>query len=308
MAALRRDEGSGPGLRSSRATAPTPPSCGIAYVMTSNSTSFAPLIQRGRPPLRVLESLVRARGPVHNMGAGSRPVRDGLGRDAVPYSHGYVKPGGARPDDHGLQRPVHGLGLQLHPNPILLDAEPDGHAGKQSATRRCLDNASDAERQTASTVASLVQAVTLSLQDRGDPDDPWQRTDPERLGSGSPTRALPGAADFYIGLLLPDRQYRSPSSRPRVASPSEALADLGRSGPWRQACPLGAPFSTAVPSFLSCGWLGTEPRGNHTFFLPGDAGGGAGRRDRPAATRSSESRPHPSVPLSQPPSTSGNSL
>lgn len=85
------------------------------------------------------------------------------------------------------------------------------------------------------------------------------------LSGGVTNPGLPGAADFYAGILRPDGTIQFFTSTGGIAVGN--VSNLATFQPIATGIPLGAAFSVSLPNFYSSQWTGTEVRGNYVFFV-----------------------------------------
>ena len=85
------------------------------------------------------------------------------------------------------------------------------------------------------------------------------------LGYGLANPGRPGAADLYLGIVLPDGSLLFFTEGGGIAFGS--LAELSSFAPFIEAIPLGAASTVDGSVFVSYVLTGSEPSGNYTFFL-----------------------------------------
>jgi peptidyl-Asp metalloendopeptidase len=241
---------------------PNPPSCGLGFLLTVNTTAFAPFAFSVVDRLCASGNLSFAHELGHNMGAHHDPYVAGTDKTLFPYSHGYVDlPGRIRTimayNDQCAASGFNCTRLPYFSTPAFtVGGRPIGNA--------TTSNNASTLAQTASTVASFLQAVSVSLSASITPATvgPGQ-TLSGSIGLNNP--GLTGAADLFVGMLLPDGATVAFFINGGVAMGS--LADFTSFQPLAAGVSLAAPFSASVPGFFSYTWSGSEPHGGYTFFF-----------------------------------------
>jgi hypothetical protein len=85
---------------------------------------------------------------------------------------------------------------------------------------------------------------------------------------------IPGAADFYVGLLRPDGNVEFFTSLDTTVFGN--VDDLSSFQPIATSVSLAAPFTVTAPNFYTRPWTGNEPRGAYTFFVAAVKAGALG--------------------------------
>ncbi len=240
-----------------------PPSCGLGYLLTVNSANFAPFALNVVELLCASANLSYAHELGHNMGAHHDPYVAGSDKTVFPYSHGFVDPAAqlrtvmAYNDQCAAAR-VNCTRIPYFSSPLLT------YGLRVLGTAATSDNARTFA-QTAPTVATFRQALTLSLQ-AGVNQSTFTAGQSLTAAMGLTNPGLPESADLYVGLVLPDTQTVV------FFTGAGAIAfgrvdDLASFRPIVARMDLGSPFDASVPNFFTYQWTGTEPHGGYTFFV-----------------------------------------
>ncbi len=243
-----------------------PPGCGISFLMTINSTGFAPFGFNIVDRLCASSNLSFAHELGHNMAAHHDPFVAGPDPTLFPYSHGYVDLVARFRTvmAHNDQCAASGFTCQR----IQYFSTPDfTFVGRLVGNASISDN-SRTLAQTANTVANLRQALTPPPTPLASVNQPaFVAGQTLIITGGLDNPGMPGTADVYAGVLLPDgtilffTDLVTPTSGIAVGS----VADLASFRSIAVGVSLAAPFSVTVP--ISYSWSGGEPRGGFVFFV-----------------------------------------
>lgn len=245
-------------------THPTP--CAIAFLMTTNSTAFAPFGFSVVDRIVASLALSFAHELGHNMAAHHDPFVAGPDPTLFPYSHGHV-------DLVARFRTVMAHNNQCAASGFICTriqffSTPDlTFVGRLIGDASISDN-SRTLAQTANTVANLRQALTPPPTPLASVNQPaFVAGQTMIITGGLVNPGMPGAADVYAGVLLPDgtilffTDLVTPTSGIAVGS----VADLASFRSIAVGVSLAAPFS--VTNFVSYSWSEGEPRGGFVFFV-----------------------------------------
>ena len=249
---------------------PNPSACGIGYLMTTNSTGFAPFGFNVVDRICASGNLSFAHELGHNMGAHHDPLVAGTEATLFPYSHGYV-------DLVARFRTIMAYVDQCTATPpkvscprIPFFSTPAlTFSGRAIGTAVASDN-SRTLGQTASTVANLRQALTAPPMVLASVNQPAFAGGQTLVAGGTLNdTGQPGAADVYAGVLMPDGTAAFFTNPVNLTSGVAlgSVANLASFRPLAAGVALTAPFSVSVPNFFSYQRTGTEPTGGFVFFI-----------------------------------------
>jgi hypothetical protein len=249
---------------------PNPSSCGIGYLMTTNSTGFAPFGFNVVDRICASGNLSFAHELGHNMGAHHDPFVAGSDAALFPYSHGYV-------DLVARVRTIMAYNDQCAATPpgvscprIPFFSTPDlTFGGRVIGTAVASDN-SRTLGQTASTIASLRQAFTSPPMVLASVNQPAFAVGQTLVtGATLDNTGQPGAADVYAGILMPDGTVVFFTNPVNLTSDVAvgSIANPTSFRPLAAGVALTTPLSVNVPSFFSYQRTGTEPSGGFVFFI-----------------------------------------
>jgi hypothetical protein len=249
---------------------PNPPSCGIGYLMTTNSTDFAPFGFSVVDRICASGNLTFAHELGHNMGAHHDPFVAAAEPTLFPYSHGYV-------DLVARFRTIMAYVDLCTATPpgvscprIPFFSTPDlTFSGRVIGTAVASDNARTLG-QTASTVANLRQALIPPPMVLASVNQPAFTVGQTLVTGGTlDNTGQPGAADVYAGILMPDSTIVFFTNPVNLTSDvaSGSIANLTSFRPLAAGVALTAPFAANVPSFFSYQRTGDELTGGFVFFI-----------------------------------------
>lgn len=250
---------------------PAPPFCGIGYVMSTNSTTFASAAFSVVDRICASSNLSFAHELGHNMAAHHDPFVAGSAPILFPYSHGYV-------DVVARVRTIMAYNDQCRDAGFSCFRIPYFSTPNLTVNGRVIGTASTSDNtrtlnQTARTVANLRQALTSPLTLSiavNQPSFAVGQTLVTTVGLTNP--GMPETADIYVSCLLPDGTivFFTGGADFAVGTPD----NLASFRPVVTRVPLEAPFSVTVPS--SYRWTGAEPRGGFALLLLAVKAGGLG--------------------------------
>jgi peptidyl-Asp metalloendopeptidase len=244
--------------------------CGRGYQLTANSTAFAPnafsVVERSCASA----NLTFPHELGHNMGADHDVFV--IGTDAVfsPYSHGWV-------DLVGKFRTIMAYPDQCTAASTTCPKVTFFSTPGKTVTGRVVGNATTANNarvlgETANTVANFRTALTSPLAITAAVNQPTFTVGQTLVTSVSLNHpgGVAGAADFYVGLLLPNGSavfFTSVTITPTSGYALGTITNFASYRPIATGIPLGAPFTANIPSFFAYARGAGDPTGGLAFFL-----------------------------------------
>ena len=240
-----------------------PPFCGLAYVMSVNTTAFAPFALSVVELLCATSNLTFAHELGHNMGAHHDPYVAKSDKTIFPYSHGFVDQAAqlrtimAYNDQCAAAR-VNCTRVPHFSSPIVT------FAGRVLGTASTSDNARTFN-ETAATVASFEQGLSLSLH-AGVNQSTFVIGQTLTASIGLTNPGVIEFADVYAGLVLPDGQTVVFLTGPAAIALGR-VDTLASFQPIAAGIDLATSFDASVPNLFSYQWTGAEPKGSYMFFV-----------------------------------------
>ena len=248
---------------------PTAP-CGIGFVMRSLSASFAAnafnVVERDCASSNL--SFPHELG--HNMGANHDAFVIGGDIGLAIYSKGWV-------DLTGKFRTIMAYNDQCAIAGFNCQRIPYFSSPNKTFNGRTVGNAATADNsrtlsESANTVANFRQALASPLTITATVNQPTFAVGQPLVASVSLNHAggLSGAADFYVGLLLPDGTavfFTDVTITPTSGYALGSITNVASYRPIATGIPLGAPFSATLNAFLTYPRQAGDPTGGSTFFV-----------------------------------------
>jgi hypothetical protein len=248
---------------------PASPFCGIGFLMRANSTSFAPRAFSVVEQDCAVSNLTFVHELGHNMGA-HHDAYVAVGESTIfPYSHGYVDLVG------------HFRTIMAYPDQCIdfgpfctripfFSTPGQTHGGRVIGIAATADN----ERtlgQTANAVANFRRALTSPLTlTTGVTKSEFAVGETLVTSVRLTNPGMPGTADIYLGLLLPDGTaafFTDVIVTPDGGYAFGDILQLDTYQPIATGVSLASPFDADFPTFVSYQRNGSEPGGGFAWFL-----------------------------------------
>jgi hypothetical protein len=248
---------------------PTSPFCGIGYLMTANSSGFAPLAFSVAERVCATNILTFVHEIGHNMGAHHDPLVSVGEPTLFPYSHGHVDVVGAFPF-RTVMAYSDQCGAISCPRIVAFSSPLFTFQGRVIGTAAVSDN-SRTLGQTGNTVANFSQAlVAPPTASTGVNQTVFSAGNTLVVSVGLSNPGRTGTADIYFGLLAPDNSvafFTNVTITPSSGFAFGNLLNFASYRPIATGVPLATPFSVNIPSFVSYTFTGGEPRGGYALLL-----------------------------------------
>ena len=246
--------------------------CGIAFLLRSNSTAFAPngfsVVERDCASSNL--SFPHELG--HNMGAHHDVFVIGTDRGLAPYSHGWV-------DLTGKFRTIMAYNDQCVASipPFNCQRIPYFSTPGKTFNGRVVGDAVTADNsrtlsESANTVSNFRPSLASPLTLTAAVNQPTFAVGNTLVASVSVNHSggLAGAADFYAGLMLPNGSavfFTDVTITPTSGYALGTITNFTTYRPIATGILLGAPFSASLPTFFAYPRGGGDPTGGFAFFV-----------------------------------------
>ena len=244
--------------------------CGIGFLMTTNTTFFASSAFSVVERRCATGNLTFPHELGHNMGAHHDVFVAGTDTTLAAYSHGFVDLIGKFRTIMAYPDQCSAAGLSCPKVPFF--SSPDKTVGGRTVGNVATADNARTLGNTANNVANFRTALTSPLALGAGVNRPTVAVGETLVTSVNITHpgGAAGAADFYVGLLLPDGGAVFFTSLTITGTSGYALGALTNVSSYRPIAtgiPLGAPFTANIASLFAYPRQPGDPTGGLAFFV-----------------------------------------